>query len=99
MSLIHIARNNAVLGQFTEEDVRAGLIAGTYLATDLAWRTGLPQWKPLGEWREFSAETPPPLDSSLGAPPTPLFSENMPSWERRKELGIFNAFVATTKKF
>lgn len=97
MSLIHIARNNAVLGQFTEEEVRTGLIAGTYLATDLAWRAGLSQWKPLGEWPEFASQTesPPPIDTGKTMD---VRTFDMPSWERRKEIGFFSAMVATMKE-
>lgn len=97
MSLIHIARNNAVLGQFTEEDIRVGLADGTYLATDLAWRTGLAQWKPLGEWPEFAPQTgsPPPIGSGIESS---LEALDMPSWERRKEIGFFSALIATAKE-
>lgn len=95
MSLIHIARNNAVLGQFTEEDVRSGLANGTYLITDLAWKTGYKDWLPLGQWTEFAApgSIPPPIfmteEASLPA---------MPSWERRRELGFFSALYSSTKE-
>jgi hypothetical protein len=97
MSLIHIARNNAVLGQYTEEDVRTGLAAGTYLATDLAWRTGLAQWKPLGEWPEFFSQTGTPPPISPGDTHS-LDQIDMPSWERRNEIGFFSALIATAKE-
>jgi hypothetical protein len=94
MSLIHIARNNTVVGQFTDEDVRIGLSDGTYLASDLAWRTGQSQWKPLGEWPEFfpQAGSPPPITVE------PTKSFDMPAWERRKEVGFFSALIATAKE-
>ena len=54
MSLIHIARNNAVLGQYAEDAVRDGLANGTFLLSDLAWKEG-----PMaaGGWLEVDKET------------------------------------------
>ena len=48
VSMIHIARNNQHLGQFSEEEVRQKLSAGEFLPTDLAWRAGMAGWEPLG---------------------------------------------------
>lgn len=97
MSLIHIARNNIVLGQFTDEEVRTGLADGTYLATDLAWRTGLSRWKPIGEWPEFASRSasPPPIHGDEARSPDTIA---MPAWERRKEIGFFGALIATAKE-
>lgn len=44
-----IARDGQHLGQFSEEEIRAGLFEGRYLATDVAWTEGMAEWKPLGE--------------------------------------------------
>lgn len=90
MSLIHIARNNAVLGQFTEEEIRTGLASGAYLPTDLAWTTGRKDWLPLSQWTEFAAtgSKPPPIFTTEEAP-----MPAMPSWERRSELGVPSAFL------
>jgi hypothetical protein len=45
----HIARDGQQLGQFSEEELNAGLFDGRYLTTDLAWREGMAEWRPLGE--------------------------------------------------
>ncbi len=91
MSLIHIARNNTTLGQFTEAEVRAGLSDGTYRASDLAWKAGLKDWRPLGSWPEFGGEAPPPMPSGVHRGgeelmPQPAAAQqklvDMPSWER-----------------
>jgi hypothetical protein len=45
----HVGRNGQQFGQFTEEEIRQGLASGRFLTSDVAWREGMPQWKPLGE--------------------------------------------------
>ena len=45
----HIARDGQQLGQFSEEELSSGLFEGRYLTTDLAWREGMAEWRPLGE--------------------------------------------------
>ena len=45
----HIARDGQQLGQFSEEELSSGLFDGRYLTTDLAWREGMAEWRPLGE--------------------------------------------------
>ena len=92
MSLIHVARNNAVLGQFAEDAVRAGLASGTFLLSDLAWKDGMAEWKALSQWPEFSAGAAAlsgavPIPASEIPPPPPA-----PEWERRRELGRFGSF-------
>jgi len=96
MSLIHIARNNVVLGQFTDADVAAGLLAGTYLPTDLAWRTGMPQWKSLGEWTEFRT-----APAGTTVPPVPPPAEGLfdcPAWEQRNGRSAVEAYFASVKQ-
>ena len=46
---IHLNRGGQSLGQFTPEDVRSGYREGKFAGTDLAWRDGMPMWKPLSE--------------------------------------------------
>ncbi len=105
MSLIHIARNNAVLGQFTEEDVRAGLAAGTYLGTDLAWRAGKKDWTPLATWPEFAAPdtTPPVLSGTEMIPQPPPMSATpsgpaMPAWERPEDGSLPARYFESVKE-
>lgn len=51
----HIGRNNQQLGQFTEAQIREGLERGTFLASDLTWREGMTEWKPLDQVFGFAA--------------------------------------------
>jgi hypothetical protein len=94
---IHVARNSAQLGVFAPEEIIAGLQAGRFLASDLAWRDGMPAWTPLGDWSEFrGVGVPPPSPSSVAAfgaknEATP----DMPSWERGSS---FAHYVATIKE-
>lgn len=107
MSLIHIARQNAVLGQFTEEEVRVGLANGTYLPSDLAWKAGRKDWTPIGTWPEFAPATPPPISRHTRAGGEELLPQPeahadkpgraMPAWERPNEGGIPSRAIATIK--
>lgn len=63
MATIHINRGGTNLGTFSEEDVRSGLRAGRFVATDLGWREGMPAWQPLAQFTEFAA------DLSAATPP------------------------------
>jgi hypothetical protein len=51
----HVGRNGQQFGQFTEDAIRQGLAAGQFLGSDLVWREGMPQWKPLTEVFGFAA--------------------------------------------
>ena len=88
---IHVARNSAQLGIFAPEEIIAGLRSGRFLASDLAWRDGMPAWTPLGDWSEFrGVGVPPP---SPGAQPAePLVASTIP-WEQGKSLGSFFATI------
>ena len=92
---IHVARNSAQLGVFAPEEIIAGLQAGRFLASDLAWRDGMPAWTPLGDWSEFrGVGVPPPSPHAQPAgsgEPAPA----MPSWERGSS---FAHYVATIKE-
>ena len=87
---IHVARNSAQLGIFAPEDIIAGLSSGRFLASDLAWRDGMPAWTPLGDWSEFRG---------VGVPPSPgaaIADEPAVStipWEQGKSLSSFFATV------
>lgn len=101
MSLIHIARNNVVLGQFTAEEIRAGLADGAYLPGDLAWKAGKKNWEPLGEWPEFRT-TPPSMRGEGMMPQPPLMSDEnalmTPSWERPESGSLFARLLSSTKE-
>lgn len=92
---VHLNRSGQSLGQFTPEEVRAGFKEGKFNASDLAWRDGMPMWKPLGEViDEIAPETgtetakPPAFVSALEA--------GIP-WEQRAQRGFFNALVETVR--
>ena len=105
MANIHINRSGTALGIFPEEEVREGLETARFLPTDLGWREGMPSWLPLSQFPEFApAGAPPP---PTGAPPSampplqvsapaPVAQSGLP-WDRRQELGFFNAFIETLK--
>lgn len=45
----HVSRSGQQLGQFTGQEIRQGLAGGRFLTSDLVWREGMPQWRPLSE--------------------------------------------------
>lgn len=103
MSDIHINRSGQNLGIFTQAEVQAGLETGKYLGTDLAWRAGMENWKPLAQWADFTIpqNVAPPLTPILPSPGfvSPVTGEqNLPSWEQKSELGFFTAFGNTVKE-
>ena len=87
---IHVARNSTQLGVFAPEEIVAGLSSGRFLASDLAWRDGMPAWTPLGDWAEFRATGVPSSPSSMPAETTLV---SMIPWEQGKSLGSFFATV------
>ncbi|MEO7932062.1 MAG: YIP1 family protein [Chthoniobacterales bacterium] len=102
MSDIHINRAGQNLGIFTQTEVQTGLDTGRFLGTDLAWRAGMENWKPLGQWADFSlpVNVPPiiaPLPVGAGFV-TADGEKNLPSWEQKSEIGFFPAFGSTVKE-
>lgn len=100
MALIHIARNHKPFGTFPEEEIREGITSGRFIATDLAWREGMAEWKPLGELApQWGMETPPPeLPVVVGIPEKPSIPSaegNEPAWEERENIGFFPAITRT----
>jgi hypothetical protein len=51
----HVGRNHQPLGQFTEAQIRDGLATGTFLTSDVVWRDGMTDWKPLDQVFGFAA--------------------------------------------
>ena len=91
---IHINRAGQSLGQFTPAEVRAGFNEGRFTAGDLAWRDGMPMWKPLGEVIDELApdtESGPPALAPEGAAAAGL------PWENRAQTGFFNALFETIR--
>jgi hypothetical protein len=87
---IHVARNSTQLGVFAPEEIVAGLSSGRFLASDLAWRDGMPAWTPLGDWAEFRGAGVPP-SPGVSAASAPVVS-TIP-WEQGKSLSSFFATV------
>ena len=85
---IHVARNSAQLGIFASEEIIAGLQSGRFLASDLAWRDGMPAWTPLGDWSEFRGVGVP---SSPGAAIADAPAASTIPWEQGKSFGSFFA--------
>ena len=102
MATIHLAREGAKLGSFSEEEVYHGLRTRKFRPTDLAWCEGMPDWRPLSQ---VLPERPPqPTAAAAMSEATvavPLI-EGEPTatnaglpWERRRELGFLKAFINT----
>ncbi len=107
MANIHVSRSGTTLGVFEEEKVREGLRTGEYIGTDLGWMDGMAAWRPLSELDDFRAAPPPPpvepmpsetaaVTEGAGLPAVvaPTARPGLP-WERREELGWFNALLET----
>lgn len=92
---IHVARHQQQLGVFAAEDVAAGLSAGRFFASDLAWREGMSAWTPLGDWPEFRG---------VGVPASPGASDRLPDettfpWETSKRpLSAYPSFLSLVRE-
>ncbi len=108
MSQIHIGRGTTNLGVYEEEQVKAGLITGRFLLSDLGWKEGMAGWKPLSEFAEL--ENAPTHESVQGTMPdlSPEGGESKPTiqaegdgeglpWDRREEIGLAQAYLQTVK--
>lgn len=95
MTEIHVSRDGASLGTFSEEQVKTNLQSGEFRPTDFAWKAGMSDWKPLEQWPEFTG----PGEATLapGMPLTDEVVEEGPPWENRETLGFFPAITATVK--
>ena len=95
MATIHVARDGAKLGEFSLEQIQEGLGTGQFRATDLGWQTGMPDWRPLGE---FAAA--PPSGAGEVPPTLPLSVSEVPAgtglpWEHRAQLGFVKSWFDT----
>jgi hypothetical protein len=84
--MIHIARDGNQLGQFSESEVREGLLSGRFLPGDLSWKTGMSEWIPLSALG-LSSSSGPALTATAGVFP----------WEQRSQTGLFKAAFETIK--
>ncbi|MEX1117419.1 MAG: GYF domain-containing protein, partial [Terrimicrobiaceae bacterium] len=92
MTIIFISRNREQLGQFSEEEVRAGLQSGKFFATDLAWKEGLAEWKPLATFDLGAGIVANGTEGALTVPPDGTW----PLWEEAASVGWFKAWWETT---
>ncbi len=104
MKEIHVNRDGTTLGQFTLQEVMAGLASGKFKPTDLAWRPGMETWMPLNKFPDLDArpESQKKADAAFPATlPGTMLSEAVerdgPAWEKRSELGFFPALLVTIK--
>jgi len=106
MGPIHIARDGAKLGSFSQEEISEGLRTGKFLLTDLGWQNGMADWRPLAEFSLGPAaagpgvEVPQPATTLAAAPQVashaaPGGEEVGLPWEHREQLGFFKAFFDT----
>lgn len=58
------SKNGQQLGPITEQELAAKSKNGEVSATDLVWKEGMSDWKPLGEVNLFSAGSVPPIPSA-----------------------------------
>lgn len=100
MAAIHIARNHQPFGTFSEDEIREGIVSGRFVSSDLSWREGMNEWKPLGEMApQWGMETPAPALSQVETEPGDhalVASEGTgPAWEERESVGLFPAIAQT----
>jgi len=99
MALIHIARDHKPLGTLTEEELRDGVFSGKFVASDLVWREGMAEWKPLAEMaQQWGMETPAPtlvVPTTAPSASTVAESGTEPAWEERDRLGFFTSLSRT----
>ena len=91
MPTIHVARDGAKLGEFTLEQIQAGLQTGQFRGTDIGWQAGMTDWRPLSE---FITTTTPATSLAVPPPAAAADGTGLP-WERRAELGFAKAWFET----
>ena len=111
MAMIHVNRGATSLGAFPEEQIREGIRAGRFVGSDLGWKEGMANWRPLSQFAEFSEDFAPALKVGAAPPQTPtppatLVTSAGPKtaavtpgsglpWDRRHLKGLFSAFIET----
>jgi len=99
MPQIHIGRGTTNLGVFEVEQVRDGLASGQFLLTDLGWKEGMENWRPLSEFEELSHAPTHDLEvpsepASFSIPESPEQPQETASglpWDQREQSGIAQA--------
>lgn len=79
MSEYHVSRNGKQFGPYGEDALKQYIADGTVALTDLYWREGMPEWRPVSELVPSRSNTPLPPQ----APPQPP-AQNIPeSWRTK----------------
>src|ERR1700682_911911 len=105
MATIHVARDGTNIGTFSIEEVREGLRPGRFLATDMAWEAGMPDWRPLSQVMAAKPAATMPAAGATGTNALPVSPSSSSSsaaasggglpWEHREQLGIFQPYFDT----
>lgn len=92
--MIHLNRGGQSLGQFSPEEVRAGLAEGKFFESDLAWRDGMDSWKPLAECIDLVA---PQANDEMPELPVTLGKAGGLPWDERQTVGFWTALFETIR--
>ena len=81
----YYSKNGMQLGPVAEEELLAKSKSGEVAATDLIWKEGMGDWKPLGDVPEFQGSLPAVVPPQAGQPsqvpmqqPAPMNASQMP---------------------
>jgi hypothetical protein len=84
-----ISRNGSNLGAFPEEELRDGISTGRFVASDLAWREGMPEWGTVGSVLGLPPSSmPPPLPVSASSVLPPPQFQPQPAKAMGDDLGM-----------
>lgn len=105
MSRIHVNRDRQNLGQFSPEEVTAGLASGRFLPTDLAWREGMETWQPLSAFDGLPAPSAEAIEEPVPAlaPGSPIndlerLPAAAPKWESDPAAPLFTRLYETIRE-
>jgi len=65
----HVAREDAVMGEFEEQIFRNKVFSGEIRPNDLYWTAGFTDWRPVSEFRVARKTEPIVLDTGSAVPP------------------------------
>lgn len=83
---IQIARNGAVLGEFSREEIDAKISQGVFDPTDQFWKEGMVEWKPLQNLDFYVPRTAAPVQ-----PPAASVQRTDLGEHRKKTSGLKQA--------
>ncbi|MFD2256444.1 CD225/dispanin family protein [Luteolibacter algae] len=65
----YYSKNGTQLGPIAEADLRSKALSGEVQPSDLVWKEGMPDWKPLGQIAEFQSMQPSVPSNGMGQVP------------------------------